>query len=60
LGFTEDEIVHHDDVVLARVVRARLDAAALDSHTGNPRVVEDHPEKRQAGITRRRRHEAAV
>jgi hypothetical protein len=53
LWLAVDEVIHHDDVVLLIVVRARGNVAGFDVDPRNPGVVKHDAKEGQASITRR-------
>src|SRR6266545_1848110 len=53
LGLAIDKVIHHDNVIIAVIVRTWSDVACGDSHAGDPRVVIYDAEERQTSIARR-------
>ena len=59
LWLAVDEVVHHDDVMFAIVIRPWGNVAGFDADPRNPGVVKHDAEEGQASITRRGGDEAA-
>ena len=59
LWLAVDEVVHHDDVMLAIVVRPRGNVAGLDPDRRDAGVIKLDAEEGQASIARRGRNETA-
>src|SRR6266576_3519554 len=59
LGLAIDEVIHHDDVMLAIIIRSRGNVAGCDPDTGDACVVKHDAEEGEASVTRRGRDEAA-
>ena len=57
LGLAVDEVVHHDDVMLAIVIRPRGNVAGLDPDRRDAGVIKLDAEEGQASIARRGRNE---
>jgi hypothetical protein len=55
-----NEIVQHDDVIRAIIIRTWSNVACDDSHARDTGVVELDPEKRETTVARRRGNETAV
>ena len=52
LWFAVDEVVHHDDVIVSIVIRARGNIAGFDSDSRDARIVKHDAEEGQIPITR--------
>ncbi len=59
LWLAVDEVVHHDDVMLAIIIRPRGNVAGRDPDRRDARVVKHDAEEGQASIARRGRDETA-
>ena len=59
LWLAVDEVVHHDDVMLAIVIWPRGNVAGFDPDPRDPCIVKHDAEEGQASITRRGRDETA-
>ena len=59
LWLAVEEVIHHDDVMLAIVIRPRGDVAARDPDRRDARVVKHDAEEGKAPIARRGRNETA-
>ena len=59
LWLAVDEVIHHDDVMVAIIIRPRGDVAGFDPDPCDARVVKHDAEEGEASITRRGRDEAA-
>ena len=59
LGLAVDKVIHHDDVVLAVIIRSRGNVAGCDLDPRDARVVKHDAEEGQAPIARRGRDETA-
>jgi len=59
LWLAVEEVIHHDDVMLAIVIRPRGNVAARDPDRCDARVVKHDAEEGEAAIARRSRHETA-
>ena len=59
LWLAVDKVVHHDDVMVAIIIRPRGNVAGFDPDPCDARVVKHDAEERQASITRRGGDEAA-
>jgi hypothetical protein len=59
LWLAVDEVIHHDDVMAAIVIRSRGNVACFDSDPRDERVVKHDAEEGLASIARRGRDEAA-
>ena len=59
LWLAVDEVVHHDDVMLAIVIRPRGNVAGLDPDRRDAGVIKLDAEEGQASVARRGRNETA-
>jgi hypothetical protein len=59
LWLAVDEVVHHDDVIVAIVIRPRGNVAGFDPDPRDARVVKHDAEEGQAPVSRRGRDETA-
>ncbi len=59
LWLAVDEVVHHDDVMFAIVIRPRSNVTGFDPNSRNPGIVKHDAEEGQVSITRRSGDEAA-
>ena len=59
LWLAVDKVIHHHDVLVHIVIRARRGIAGCDPHARDQRLIEDNTKKRKARIPGRSRHETA-
>ena len=59
LWFAVDEVIHHDDVMLSVIIRARGNVAGLDPDRRNARVAKHNAEEGQVSTARRSRYGTA-